>query len=141
VVAIHFRAYGMPKAQGSMRMRKSKKTRKLFLAPDNPEMYGWRQTIALAAVNERPEGFKLLDEAISVTAHFYFPKPKKPRSEYPIGPPDTDKLARAVGDALKGILWVDDSRIVSLEAHKFYGDPARVEVVVRTMESVDAGTD
>lgn len=37
-------------------------------------------------------------------------KPDAPR--YPDGDPDTDKLARAVGDALTGVVWRDDAQLV-----------------------------
>lgn len=45
-------------------------------------------------------------------------KPSAP--QYPTVAPDLDKLARAVGDALKGVAYADDAQIVDLTARKRY---------------------
>lgn len=43
--------------------------------------------------------------------------------------PDVDKLVRAVGDALSGIVFHDDKSVVELRARKHYGSPcAHIEV-------------
>ena len=44
------------------------------------------------------------------------------------------KLARAVEDALTGIVWRDDAQIVDEQLSKVYGEPARVEVDVAELE-------
>lgn len=49
---------------------------------------------------------------------------------YPITKPDADKLARAVWDALKGIIYTDDSQIVRLTLSKDYGDAPGVIIQV-----------
>ncbi|HWU85763.1 MAG TPA: RusA family crossover junction endodeoxyribonuclease [Kofleriaceae bacterium] len=43
---------------------------------------------------------------------------------------DIDKLARAVLDALKGLLYDDDGRIAVLQCEKQWGDPANEGVVI-----------
>lgn len=43
------------------------------------------------------------------------------------------KLARAAEDALTGILWRDDAQICDEVIRKRYGEPARVEIEVRTL--------
>ena len=48
-------------------------------------------------------------------------KPSAP--PYPTTKPDLDKLNRAVGDALTGIVWKDDSQVVNLESSKLYCGP------------------
>lgn len=45
--------------------------------------------------------------------------------------PDVGKLARAVEDALSGVVWVDDAQVVDLHPTKPYGDRPGVRVVVR----------
>lgn len=46
----------------------------------------------------------------------------------PIGKPDLDNVEKLLCDALNGILWVDDSRIVSvLCKEKVFGDQERLE--------------
>lgn len=54
--------------------------------------------------------------------------PKRPSVK-----PDVDKLARATLDALTGIVFDDDSRIVELALHKTYAEPGRegARIVVR----------
>jgi Holliday junction resolvase RusA-like endonuclease len=44
-----------------------------------------------------------------------FPREKRSR-------PDLDKLIRAVGDALTGVLWTDDAQIVTWSTGKGYVD-------------------
>lgn len=43
--------------------------------------------------------------------------------KFPRGKPDIDKLARTTLDALTGIVFDDDSRIVKLELAKLYANP------------------
>ncbi len=43
---------------------------------------------------------------------------------------DVDKLARAVLDALTGVLYDDDGRIAVLQVEKQWGEPARQGVVI-----------
>jgi len=46
--------------------------------------------------------------------------------------PDLDKLARAIKDALTGVVWQDDSQVVAVEAVKTYAvSPARPGVDIR----------
>ena len=46
----------------------------------------------------------------------------------PIVKPDLLKLARAVEDALSGLVYKDDAQIVREILDKHYGEPARVEI-------------
>lgn len=39
------------------------------------------------------------------------------------------KLARAILDALKGIIWIDDSQVVDLHVKKVYGNPS-VQIII-----------
>jgi Holliday junction resolvase RusA-like endonuclease len=48
----------------------------------------------------------------------------------PTGKPDTDNYAKIVGDALNGVVWVDDSQVVDLHARKKYGQPLLVVTVM-----------
>lgn len=50
--------------------------------------------------------------------------------EFPTVKPDVLKLARAVEDALSGVVYRDDAQIVSEALQKIYGEPARCEVRV-----------
>jgi Holliday junction resolvase RusA-like endonuclease len=47
--------------------------------------------------------------------------------------PDIDNLAKAVKDALKGIIYADDSQIVEAHLYKQYGG-SEVRIEIRTLE-------
>jgi Holliday junction resolvase RusA-like endonuclease len=82
----------------------------------------WRNAVAFAALDLVTEGWDLLDEPIELSVIFYLPRPKTATREYPSVMPDLDKLIRAVGDSLSGVVYVDDSRIVRISATKVYAD-------------------
>lgn len=57
---------------------------------------------------------------------------KKLSGEIPVTKkPDCDNIAKTILDALNGVAYHDDSQVVNLEVTKVYGDPARVEVMLR----------
>jgi Holliday junction resolvase RusA-like endonuclease len=59
---------------------------------------------------------------------FFLPKLKKPKSPYPTARVDADNLAKSVMDSLNRILWLDDSQVCTLIAHKRYGDTPHIEL-------------
>lgn len=73
---------------------------------------------------------KFFDKGIpvSVAATFVCPKPKAPMNAYPAK--DLDKLARALLDALTGVVIADDSQVVELAVRKVYGLEPRTRVIV-----------
>jgi Holliday junction resolvase RusA-like endonuclease len=102
----------------------------------------WRGAVAdraSAAMVEQVGEVEPFSGAVLLGVDFTFPRP---RSHYrtgalagqlrPTAPvwcrrrPDLDKLLRALGDALTGIVLADDSQIVEVRAAKRYGAPAAV---------------
>ena len=70
---------------------------------------------------------------VFVCATFYMAKPKSaPKSRlYPsVKKADTDKLTRAVLDALTGNAYDDDSQVVSLHSTKLYCDAGRERTAI-----------
>jgi Holliday junction resolvase RusA-like endonuclease len=59
---------------------------------------------------------------------------------WPTVRPDVLKLARAVEDALTGLVWRDDSQIVVELLTKQYGEQASCEVLVAELGSQPAAT-
>jgi crossover junction endodeoxyribonuclease RusA len=125
---------GIPAPQGS-------KTRTRFgVREDNKRTAPWRATVAAEAFTVW-HGKQPIDSPVEVDALFVFPRPK---SHYRTGrnahllkdtapawcstKPDADKLARAIGDALTGVLLRDDNLIVEWRIRKVYGHPARCEL-------------
>lgn len=73
--------------------------------------------------------------AIEVSMEFSFIRPASCKKRvYPSVKPDIDKLERATLDALTGILFADDSQVVSSRTAKVYGDVERVRIRARLME-------
>lgn len=132
-MTVKFTVLGRPQPQGSVRafMVKGKPR----LTSDNPKMKPWRQDAGwLAAQAGQRAGWKMGDEQIepvNVTARFTFARPKSAskRREHTVKP-DIDKLGRALLDAMTGILYADDSQVVSLMLSKRYGLPESTEVLI-----------
>ena len=76
--------------------------------------------------------------ALSVTALFPIPPswPKKRQAAARAGTeqhtkrPDADNCAKAILDGLNGVVWKDDSQVVTLSIEKRYAEVPRVEVLV-----------
>ena len=79
--------------------------------------------------------FVPFDGAIELQAVFLLPRPKTlpKRVVHATKKPDLDKLLRAIGDALTGTLYTDDSRIVRIVVEKRYAvdQPPQVEITLR----------
>lgn len=96
----------------------------------------WRRDVQLAALEAMSaaglEG-ELLAGPLAVRMTFYRRRPKRPiagAGAYPITRPDVLKLARAVEDALTGVVWADDAQVVAELLGKAYGAPERLEISI-----------
>lgn len=121
---------GVPKPQGSKNVSRTGHTYEA-----NPDLPAWRAKVTQVA-RLHHKGAPL-DMPVRVTAVFVMPRPKRPKWDYPAGPPDCDKLQRAVGDALEqaGVVR-NDSRIVAWSPLKRYpeeGEDTGVYVKVEPM--------
>lgn len=140
---IEFTVMGTPAPQGS-------KVRNRFggMREDNPNTKPWRAAVAdmAASTFDLSDHDDLLVGPVEATAVFVFPRPKShyrtgrnahllrdAAPDYCAGKPDLDKLARAVGDALTGIVVRDDAQIVRWTLAKVYGAPTRAEIRVEEM--------
>ncbi|RYZ80693.1 MAG: RusA family crossover junction endodeoxyribonuclease, partial [Proteobacteria bacterium] len=78
-----------------------------------------------------------LDMPLCVVYRCYRSRPKSDRkSVWPAKKPDWDNYAKAIGDALTGILWVDDGRIVDGRVIKLFADDGkpRIEIKMSTLK-------
>jgi len=67
---------------------------------------------------------RLLDGPLRATYAFYLERPKSAKKRrYPHAKPDLDNLEKLLNDALEGIVFVNDSRIVKKESNKYYPLP------------------
>lgn len=118
---------GKPEPQGSMKGYVVRsKTGALHAAVTHgksTELNAWRNLIALAAATTMAhERLKMLDEPLELHLHFVLAKPKSARKRdiWPAKRPDLDKLLRSTLDALTGVVFSDDARVVKLRAEKDY---------------------
>jgi Holliday junction resolvase RusA-like endonuclease len=96
------------------------------------DMKGDKLKLWRHAINDEARKIKgnepMLEGPIGITVEFRLVRPKsapKRKRTWPIGKlsGDLDKLARACGDALTGVLFEDDSQVIDWHVTKDYGDP------------------
>lgn len=118
---------------------------------DNPKSDAWKKLVAQSAKNAQlARRIGRLEGPLYVQMTFHRLRPKAHlktdgslnaeggRNEYPTTKPDVLKLARAVEDAMTGIVYVDDAQIVSENLMKRYSDREGVEVTVMEVSQPDA---
>jgi crossover junction endodeoxyribonuclease RusA len=133
---ITFTVIGHPEPQGSTRAFNVRGKRYPVVTSDNPNLKGWRQLVAYAA--QHAAGVKgPIYGGVHVTLDFALQRPKSlpKRTSQHLKKPDIDKLARAVLDALTGILYHDDSEVVRLDVTKRYAAPIEAPSVRITVMS------
>ena len=120
---IHFRVYGLPRPGGSKTAFYNKKLGRAMIVDACKTVKTWRQDVKTAALSVKPDA--LFDGCLRFDCTFLMPRPKGHfrtgknahllRDTAPPCPntkPDLLKLGRSTEDALTGIMWVDDARIV-----------------------------
>jgi Holliday junction resolvase RusA-like endonuclease len=115
-------AYGLPAPQGSKRH-----VGRGVMIESSKKVKPWRQDVKHAALDttEALDSWAILDGPLAVAMTFTFDRPKGHyrtgrnahllRGTAPIRPagmPDLSKLARSTEDALTGVVWKDDARVV-----------------------------
>ncbi len=112
----------------------------LIVRDDNRDLQEWRRHIAREAAKHFPDTLAAGPIRLEITfrrerplSHFGTGKNagvvKGNAPEYPTLRPDTLKLARAIEDALTGVVWYDDSQVVDHVLSKRYGP--RFETTVK----------
>ena len=148
---IAFHVAGTPAPKGSMRaftvpLRNGGVAARVI--PDNrPQARSWIALVvdaARQALDGRPP---FQGEALRLECVFALARPgghfgkRGLRPGAPLAPttkPDVDKLARQLGDALKGLLYDDDARIVQYWPTKVYASDAQSTGVAVWLRPVDA---
>jgi crossover junction endodeoxyribonuclease RusA len=127
--SIKFFVPGIPATQGSKKAFFNKKIGRAIVVEDCKRNKDWRAMVSHMAAetwgNHAP-----IAGAVALKLYFYLPRPKDhfnkkgelkatAKIEH-IKKPDLVKLARAVEDAMKGIIYYDDSQIVCEYISKLY---------------------
>lgn len=139
-----FKACGIPQPAGSKRgfpIRRKNGKIGVSITDANPKSADWKTLVSLAA-SEQFHG-DLMTGPLHVRLKFCMPRPKghygtgknadrvkDSAPEFPTTKPDVLKLARAVEDALTGIVYGDDAQIVMEDLQKCYDTNPRVVVSV-----------
>lgn len=135
---VDFFVPGAPQPQGSAKAFVV--AGKARITSDNPKLHSWRMDVASMAQRANCSAAvttgRLWHSPVSLTVQFYLPRPRghfgTGRNEallrpgapmYPAVKPDLDKLVRAVGDALTGVIWGDDAHVVAIDARERYAGP------------------
>ncbi len=139
---ISFIVFGKQVTQGSKTVLPVGKGRFRAVDRNRRELNQWRGAIAQAA-GAVMSSAEMFAGAVRLRIVFTLPRPKghfgkgrnsmqlRPSApQYPAKKPDLLKLARAVEDALSGVVYRDDSQVCKLEVEKRYGQryETRVEV-------------
>lgn len=132
---IEFTVYGEPVAQGRPRATTINGRVKMY---DPKKSSEYKNYIRLVASQHAPK--ELLDGPLQLTVRVYRPtlksfskKKKKLAEEGKIRPttkPDTDNYIKGIKDALKNVIWKDDSQVVDLKVSKYYSEKPRVEIKI-----------
>lgn len=75
--------------------------------------------------------------ALAVSVRFTVKRPKSVKEKkrpWPAVKPDLDNLAKSLFDCANGIIWADDSQVVSLTAEKSYGKSGEIWLAVARYE-------
>jgi Holliday junction resolvase RusA-like endonuclease len=144
VDVVAFTVDGAPAPQGSKSARVTNAGTTYMHESGRERLEPWRNAVA-ARAREAMAGRAPLTGPLELDVAFAF---GRPRSHYrtgrhagelkPTAPiycdkrPDLDKLLRAIGDAITGIVVVDDAQVVELRARKYYGSPA-AHIAIRTL--------
>lgn len=148
---IIIQVHGKPQPAGSKRAFVIKKggmhTGRAIVTDANPKARDWKidvQHAAREAYRGEPLGFPL-----QVSFQFTVDRPKnhfgtgkkasiiKPCApSFPFSKPDCTKLVRGTEDALTGLVWKDDSQIVTQFASKRYGKPG-VTITIHPADCID----
>lgn len=146
---MHIHVPGLPQQQGSKRAFVVK-GRAIMSDTNEKNLKPWRAAVASAGEEARGEEPLLLG-AVKLRVCFAYPRPKshyrtngevKPNAPlYKTSKPDLDKLQRAVGDALTGVVFRDDSQVANWSVIKVYADSAFTDIEVSDLSggSTDDG--
>lgn len=111
------------------------------------EVVEWKTYIKIMAMKELPDHFiRVDDRPLHVEYRFVYSPPKSMRKRdraymeqgipvYKTTRPDLgDNLRKGLNDALTGVVWGDDSLIVSDKGEKVYGDEPGIHIEVSEYE-------
>lgn len=146
VTTLTFVVYGIANAQSRAgRFHFIAGGRATSRAYDPRKSKSWKDDVKMQVLNQfvtNERGAALAElhaGPVVLDLYFYLPRPKSlpKKIRHHIKKPDRDNLEKGVKDALKGLLWRDDSQVVDGRTAKMYGDPPRVVIVAKMISHED----
>lgn len=145
---VAFTVLGVPAPQGSFRAITHRYTGRVMLKQDNKRTMPWRKEVAGVAVEAvKAAGLaKPMTGPLEMSVVFWLPRPKghfgkkglRPSApRFPSKKPDLSKLLRAAEDALTGIVYDDDARIVRHLTFKEYANEVHGPSMTMAVEELD----
>ena len=139
IIGVSMIIYSEPVAQSRVRFATRGKFVKAYDPKKSRDYKKLLGSLAQDVYKERAD-FKPFETALALRVHVYRSIPKsfsKKKHEEalkgairPTTKPDSSNYLKGIEDGLNGVLWKDDSYIVSETCNKFYSDQPRVEVSV-----------
>ena len=145
--SITFTVYGKPSPSGSKKAFHHSKTGKIIVVDTAKGKAKWQaisKRVAIMAAKE--SGWECTSKAVSLSVSFTF---SRPASHYGTGAnsrilkssapawhtqkPDRTKLLRCIEDAFTGVLWKDDSQVISGNVSKEWGLIDSADITVATI--------
>ena len=128
-----FEVHGEPIPQGSTRAFIPKGWKRPIITADNKRTKPWKQEVAGAALVAMEKDLlscagKNVPFGLLLTFKFQKPKSVKKSVTRKTTKPDLDKLIRSILDALTGIVFEDDSQVVTVQARKTFDEPPGVKI-------------
>lgn len=140
---ITFTVYGEPVAQGRPKASTSTGFVKMY---DPKKSKDYKDYVKLAASEHAPDALLEGPLGMVLTVYRSIPKSisKSPKKAMlaeaghivPITKPDVDNYLKGVKDALKGVIWKDDSQVVEVFARKRYSARPRIEVKIKELSQL-----
>jgi Holliday junction resolvase RusA-like endonuclease len=144
--------FGKGKPAGALAIGRRKDGGAFLRHRDGGDLADWKNAIKDKAGDAMRTG--PYDGPVAIDGHFYFARPKghygtgrNATQLKPSAPPypttrangDSDKLARAVLDAVTGVVIRDDSQVVDLRIRKRYADGSavRLQLKVWALDDLD----
>ncbi|ABD27443.1 endodeoxyribonuclease RusA [Novosphingobium aromaticivorans DSM 12444] len=104
-----------------------------------PEKTASYESLIAYAASQAMRGAQPINAPIGIKVQAVFPIPaswtkkRKESAVWHTSKPDGDNILKALGDALNGIVWADDSQVARTSIAKVYGDVPGLHVFVEAL--------
>lgn len=138
---IQFTVYGEPVAQGRPRASTQGGFVRLY---DPQKSRDYKDYVRLAASEHAPAALLLGEVGLLINVYRPIPKSFSKKKAAlaeagkirPTTKPDTDNYVKGIKDALKSVIWKDDSQVVDEFGRKWYSARPRIEIKIKDLSQL-----